>query len=782
MRFTTTLLSVVFFAAFGVLQPAHAQSAELRGTVTDTRDRPVPGVNVLLEQADDGTQVAGASTDADGRFLIEDVPAGTYRLVASAIGYSETPRTITLDAGAQRRISLELASERYGLEEVVVSAARTQQNLGSVASSVSILSPRDLEAQSAVTGDLGDMLAQTVPGLTPSNGSISNFGQTLRGREPFVMIDGVPQNTPLRDGARSLRTTSPETIERIEVVRGASALYGYGATGGAINIITKEPTPEVEATTEVGIRGSSAELSESFTGRLHQSVSGRRNGVGFVASGSYENWGQFYDGRGNMIAQDPRGQGGLAGAGEVSLFGKVGGSVAEYQQLSASVNFYSFRQDLEYGRAPGVYGEEPTSATTAPGTLPPEDPGTNNIVGQIRYEHNNVRGTEVTAQAYVQDFETYFGYSTFYPGGGQSLIESTKFGVRLDAMTPLGWTDGSQVLWGADALRDQTAQPLTDGRIFAPEMAQTSAAPFVQLRVPVEERLTLRGGARYEGIALDVVDFTTLRAQFDTDGDGTPDERNDVEGGTLTYGNFAFNAGAVLKVTEPVDVFASFEQGFAVSEVGRVLRSTTAASVEALNPEAKTVNSYETGLRVGTRRVNATATGYYTTSELGSSYGADLQIVRSPEHVYGVELTTDLQLSGPVALGGSFSWVKGVRDADDDGSYETPLPGNRIPPEKVTGYVELTPFGGWTSRLQLLYSGKRDAFPNSTAYAQGKVLPYTVLDLSSRFELGPGALTIGIENLLDNYYFSVRSQYPAWGSSYTPSRGRNLNVSYSLTW
>lgn len=780
MRFSTALLSTVLFAAFGALPIAYGQSAEVRGTVTDAQERPVPSVNVVLEQ-EGGAQVGGTSTNADGTFRFENVSPGSYRLIASAIGYAEATRTVTIDAGAQRRVSLQLRSERYGLEEVVVSATRTRQDLGSVASSVSVLSPQDLQSQSAVTGDLGDMLAQTVPGLAPGNGSLSNFGQTLRGRAPFIMIDGVPQNTPLRDGSRSLRTTSPEVIERIEVVRGASALYGYGATGGAINIITKEPTPGLDATTEVGIRGSSADLQESFTGRLHQSVSGRTSGIEFVASGSYESWGQFYDGRENLIAQDPRGQGGLAGADEISLFGKVGDTIAESQRLTASVNFYSFRQDLEYGRQPGVYGETPTSATTV-GTLPPEDPGTNNIVGQLRYEHDDLLDSQVTAQAYVQDFKTYFGYSTFYPGGGQSLIESTKFGVRLDATTPLGLTDGSQLLWGIDALRDQTAQPLVDGRTYAPEMTQTSAAPFAQLRVPVGDWITLRGGVRYEAISLSVVDFTTLRAQFDTDGDGEPDQRNDVEGGTLSYDNFTFNAGAVFTVVEPVDVFASFEQGFAVSEVGRVLRSTTAESVEALNPEAKTVNSYEAGLRLGTGRVNATATGYYTTSELGSSYGSDFEIVRSPEHVYGVELTTDVQIADPVAVGGTFSWVKGVRDADDNGSYETPLPGNRIPPEKLTGYVEVTPLDGWTSRLQMLYSGRRDAFPGSTAYGQGSVSPYTVFDLSSRVEVGPGALTIGIENLLDNYYFSVRSQYPALPGSYTPARGRNINLSYTATW
>ena len=763
------------------ISTAAAQPASIQGTVLDNNERPVPSANVVLKQPESANVLMGTSTGPEGAFRLDDVAAGSYRLVVSAVGYTSTSTILSLDEGEQRTVELELQRQRYGLDEVVVSATRNREALGSVASSVSVVDPADLQTQSAVTGDLGDMLAQTVPGLAPSNGSLSNFGQTMRGRSPFVMIDGVPQNTPLRDGARSLRTTSPGAVQRIEVVRGASALYGYGATGGAINMITKEPTAELEATTEVGVQGSSADLQESFTGRVHQSVSGQTGDFGFVASGSYESWGQFYDGRENLLPQDPRGQGGLAGADEISLYGKGTQSIGGAQRLTASINYYSFLQDLEYGRKPGEYGKTPTSPTSV-GTLPPEDPGTDNIVGQLRYEHDDLLNSRITAQAYVQDFETYFGYSTFFPGGGQPYIESTKFGLRLDATTPLDWTDGSQLLWGVDALRDRTAQPLVDGRTFAPQMTQISAAPFAQLRVPVSDRLMLRGGARYEALAVDVVDFTTLRKQ-DLDGDGEVEVRNEVTGGTLTYDNFTFNAGAVLTVADPLDVFASFEQGFAVSEIGRVFRSTSVGSVEVLNPEAKTVNSYETGLRLGLPRIDATATGYYTTSDLGSSYGENFEIVRAPEHVYGVELTADVQVVDPVRVGGSFSWVKGIQDTDDDGSYETPLPGNRIPPEKLTGYVEVTPMAGWTSRLQVLYSGRRDVFEGPPySYAQGSVSPYTVFDLSSRVEVGPGALTIGIENLLDNYYFSVRSQYPALPGSYTPARGRNVSLSYSVTW
>jgi iron complex outermembrane receptor protein len=61
----------------------------------------------------------------------------------------------------------------------------------------------------------------------------------LRGRQVLVLIDGIPQSTPLRNGARDLRVIDPSAIERVEVIKGASAIYGNGADGGIINYITK---------------------------------------------------------------------------------------------------------------------------------------------------------------------------------------------------------------------------------------------------------------------------------------------------------------------------------------------------------------------------------------------------------------------------------------------------------------------------------------------------------------------------------------------------------------
>jgi iron complex outermembrane recepter protein len=57
----------------------------------------------------------------------------------------------------------------------------------------------------------------------------------------LVLIDGIPQSTPLRAVGRDIRTIDPSVVKRVEVIKGATAIYGNGADGGLINYITKTP-------------------------------------------------------------------------------------------------------------------------------------------------------------------------------------------------------------------------------------------------------------------------------------------------------------------------------------------------------------------------------------------------------------------------------------------------------------------------------------------------------------------------------------------------------------
>lgn len=124
------------------------------------------------------------------------------------------------------------------MQPTVVSATRTEATIASIPGSVQVIDEQQIREQSGAGRRVSDILGQLVPGIAPSSGGMSNFGQTLRGRNVLVLIDGVSQNAT-RDNFRQLNSISPSSIERIEVVSGASSVYGAGASGGIINIITK---------------------------------------------------------------------------------------------------------------------------------------------------------------------------------------------------------------------------------------------------------------------------------------------------------------------------------------------------------------------------------------------------------------------------------------------------------------------------------------------------------------------------------------------------------------
>ena len=83
---------------------------------------------------------------------------------------------------------------------------------------------------------------QNINGVRPQlNCGVCNTGDIhingLEGPYTLVLIDGIPQSTPLMNGARDLRVVDANAIERIEVLKGATSIYGNGSGGGIINYI-----------------------------------------------------------------------------------------------------------------------------------------------------------------------------------------------------------------------------------------------------------------------------------------------------------------------------------------------------------------------------------------------------------------------------------------------------------------------------------------------------------------------------------------------------------------
>ena len=152
------------------------------------------------------------------------------------------------------------------VDTMVVSASRVTESIASIPYTTQVVEGADIQRQAQPGRNLGQILGQIVPGLAPGDDSATSFYQSLRGRKVLVLIDGVAQRQS-RDISRQLTTISPENIERVEIISGATAVYGAGATGGVINIITKRGLDqETRFNTKVGMTFNTEEPdSDGFT-------------------------------------------------------------------------------------------------------------------------------------------------------------------------------------------------------------------------------------------------------------------------------------------------------------------------------------------------------------------------------------------------------------------------------------------------------------------------------------------------------------------------------------
>jgi iron complex outermembrane receptor protein len=114
---------------------------------------------------------------------------------------------------------------------------------------ITVVGKAEIQHTLLVTEDATAVLARAVPGYAESSQAMSNTGETLRGRIPLRLFDGVPQGSPLREGTRNGTFTDMGIVGRVEVINGPSAAEGIGAAGGIINYISKVPTKEGNETT-----------------------------------------------------------------------------------------------------------------------------------------------------------------------------------------------------------------------------------------------------------------------------------------------------------------------------------------------------------------------------------------------------------------------------------------------------------------------------------------------------------------------------------------------------
>ncbi|MDA0378923.1 MAG: TonB-dependent receptor plug domain-containing protein, partial [Bacteroidetes bacterium] len=244
-RSALSLAAVVLLSAFS----SAPFQARLHGTVHDVDSgEPLPGANLHVT----GTSEAGRSidtgvaTDVDGRFAL-DLPAGSYRLEVSFVGYlTWRSDEIVLPADARRELRITLTPTDHLINPITITASRRPEKLLDAPASITVLEPRELSSRTALTAaaHLTSVPAVDIvnTGLISSRIVIRGFNDNLASSLLTIVDNRIARAPSVRFTALQLVPMTNGDIEQIEVVSGpASALYGPNAAGGALHILTRSP-------------------------------------------------------------------------------------------------------------------------------------------------------------------------------------------------------------------------------------------------------------------------------------------------------------------------------------------------------------------------------------------------------------------------------------------------------------------------------------------------------------------------------------------------------------
>ncbi len=231
-------------ACLTLFSVANAQYS-IRGKVVSDRESGIPKASIQLLNSNLAT-----STDAQGGFVLERVPAGTHVVRVSALGYAVENHTVTVNENVT--LDIRLIGVENRLDEAIVTAHKMESDPHNIPASLSVVGGQQVEQQYMwnvmdVTAVLPNLNIAN-PGDNRNVASIRGITTTSYNQAVATYVDGVNQF--------GLDTYIPylQDIERIEVLRGPQGtLYGRNAMAGVINIITRQPTNRTSGLAEINI-------------------------------------------------------------------------------------------------------------------------------------------------------------------------------------------------------------------------------------------------------------------------------------------------------------------------------------------------------------------------------------------------------------------------------------------------------------------------------------------------------------------------------------------------
>lgn len=692
------------------------------------------------------------------------------------------------------------------LPTIVMTATRTPKSISEIAGTVQTISADQIAQQAGPGRKVADVLAQLVPSLAPSSGTSSNYGQTMRGRNVLVMIDGVSQ-TGSRDVARQLNSISPNMIDHIEVVSGATSIYGSGATGGIINIITKraDKSEPVSFQTKLGVTSADNFRGDSLAYQVGQTASFANDKVDGFLGLDYTNRGSQFDSNGDRISLSPW-QGSTMDTDTIDVNGRINFNLTDNQTLSFGAQYYKDEQDTEYGPDYSyLLTKTDPSYKAVKGWSLDNQPFTERYAFNTQYQNQDFLGQVLNVEAYYRNEKSRFvpyGYSADGVNVKQSQSNVDYAGIRSTLQSDLVVADrdlkltyGLDYDWEKDHQWADYYTPSNNGLVYTPTGEKQGSGPdteiqnigtFIQGDYAITDQLNIQAGVRYQYVQADTDSYLTARKPYTLmAADSTDSDK------------FLFNLGAVYKLNDVQQIYANISQGYSYPDVQRVLRDVAAYTLTTSGIAPITVNSYELGWRLNQDTgLNLGLTGFYNTSDKVVQFNSDrsVNVVDTDQRVYGAEATVSYPFMENYKVGGTLGYTRGQYKDVANNWHE--LNAFAVSPMKGTLFAEWNNEDGYGVRAQILaIKGTDKAYKDdlelkaaglSDSNSAAEIKGYTTMDVLAHFPVAKGRMDFGVYNLWGNQYKTVFAQQAAVTNANSllaiPAEGRTFALSYTINY
>lgn len=695
------------------------------------------------------------------------------------------------------------------MDNLVVTANRTSTQISDIPATVQVIEAEQIEQQISSGMDFKDALAQLIPSLDGGSQGRTNYGQLMRGRSVLVMIDGVSLNSS-RSVSRQFESIDPFNIARIEVIAGASAIYGGGASGGIINIITKKgQQTETQFSLQTGLK--SGFNSNDLDSQLAASVQGQKEQLDYRVSASLRQTEGFYNPDGDQILPDIT-QTSSQHIKQMDLMANAGIQLADQQRLELVAQYFINEQDADKSAyfGPGYAGfSDPSQISVKNGLVLSDQPSTERQLLNLQYSNMDLAGQALYLQGYYRSEEMQFFPFPRIAGANSTLSASNQqtdvYGAKAVMVSQLN-DNKTELVYGLDLSRenfdssqqyyDFAAAANSGGLVYQPTLSTgrypgieiDTAALFLQSNSELTDQLTLNAGVRYEYANAKVDDFVATTQQYMVAAGLLP-YADAVPGGEADYSTTLFNLGAVYDLNAAHQFYANFSQGYDIPDpakyygYGSYEGSELISGIDVAGNKADAIktDSFELGWRFAQGNLNTQVAAYYSLSDkriTNSSRNLSVQLVDEEKRVYGLESALEYQINHQWSAGANLHLVKSEKETDN-------------------GWQDIEAYYASTNKLGANINWQQDKLAlrlqgtqiaDYTDDADRKLNGYAVFDLLGSYQLPTGTLNFGISNLFNEEYQTLWSQKAQmlYARLTDPAvvtfegRGRTYSVSYTL--